>query len=139
MVEIRKRQKFPCGLCDCTILNYASLHLATPQQPVANPTRLSVMCILHFSRRFTYKHALNSQVKSLASSCPEELSRGNVLAWPDFVSGITGKVKVDSSSIFCSGEDFSLTPLPDLDSSGMFCPKCMIQKVLLWFHMPILP
>lgn len=42
------------------------------------------------------------QVKSLASSCPEELSRGNVLAWPDFVSGITGKVKVDSSSIFCS-------------------------------------
>ncbi|KAM7319810.1 hypothetical protein ACRRTK_021493 [Alexandromys fortis] len=42
------------------------------------------------------------QVKSLASSCPEELSRGNVLAWPDFLSGITGKVKVDSRSIFCS-------------------------------------
>uniref|UniRef100_A0A8C6R0X9 Sushi, von Willebrand factor type A, EGF and pentraxin domain-containing protein 1 n=1 Tax=Nannospalax galili TaxID=1026970 RepID=A0A8C6R0X9_NANGA len=42
------------------------------------------------------------QVKSLASSCPEELRRGNVLAWPDFLLGIMGKVKVDSKSIFCS-------------------------------------
>ncbi|KAM5298505.1 sushi, von Willebrand factor type A, EGF and pentraxin domain-containing protein 1 [Ctenodactylus gundi] len=42
------------------------------------------------------------QVKSLATSCPEELSRGNVLAWPDFLSGIVGKVKVNSKSIFCS-------------------------------------
>nr|XP_045229548.1 sushi, von Willebrand factor type A, EGF and pentraxin domain-containing protein 1 [Macaca fascicularis] len=42
------------------------------------------------------------QVKSLATSCPEELSRGNVLAWPDFLSGIMGKVKIDSKSIFCS-------------------------------------
>lgn len=43
------------------------------------------------------------QVKSLATSCPEELSKGNVLAWPDFLSGIVGKVKIDSKSIFCSG------------------------------------
>lgn len=70
-------------------------------------------------------------MKSLASSCPEELSRGNVLAWPDFLSGITGKVKVDSSSIFCSGEDFSLTPtLPCLGFSGMFCRKHVIQNSL---------
>uniref|UniRef100_A0A2K6EQD9 Sushi, von Willebrand factor type A, EGF and pentraxin domain-containing protein 1 n=1 Tax=Propithecus coquereli TaxID=379532 RepID=A0A2K6EQD9_PROCO len=45
---------------------------------------------------------LNFQVKSLATSCPEELSRGNVLAWPDFLTGIVGKVKIDSKSIFCS-------------------------------------
>ncbi|XP_051818518.1 sushi, von Willebrand factor type A, EGF and pentraxin domain-containing protein 1 [Antechinus flavipes] len=42
------------------------------------------------------------QVKSLATSCPEGLSKGNVLAWPDFLSGIVGKVKIDSKSIFCS-------------------------------------
>uniref|UniRef100_A0A8C4N059 Sushi, von Willebrand factor type A, EGF and pentraxin domain-containing protein 1 n=1 Tax=Equus asinus asinus TaxID=83772 RepID=A0A8C4N059_EQUAS len=42
------------------------------------------------------------QVKSLATSCPEELNKGNVLAWPDFLSGIVGKVKIDSKSIFCS-------------------------------------
>ncbi|MBZ3871168.1 Sushi, von Willebrand factor type A, EGF and pentraxin domain-containing protein 1 [Sciurus carolinensis] len=42
------------------------------------------------------------QVKSLANSCPEELSRGNVLAWPDFLSGIVGKVKINPKSIFCS-------------------------------------
>ncbi|XP_076997754.1 sushi, von Willebrand factor type A, EGF and pentraxin domain-containing protein 1 isoform X2 [Tamandua tetradactyla] len=43
------------------------------------------------------------QVKSLATSCPEELRKGNVLAWPDFLSGIVGKVNIDSESIFCSG------------------------------------
>ncbi|KAF6127568.1 sushi, von Willebrand factor type A, EGF and pentraxin domain containing 1 [Phyllostomus discolor] len=42
------------------------------------------------------------QVKSLATSCPEELTKGNVLAWPDFLPGIVGRVKVDSKSIFCS-------------------------------------
>nr|XP_060465550.1 sushi, von Willebrand factor type A, EGF and pentraxin domain-containing protein 1 [Panthera onca] len=42
------------------------------------------------------------QVKSLATSCPEELRKGNVLAWADFLSGIVGKVKIDSKSIFCS-------------------------------------
>ncbi|XP_077904066.1 sushi, von Willebrand factor type A, EGF and pentraxin domain-containing protein 1 isoform X2 [Ictidomys tridecemlineatus] len=42
------------------------------------------------------------QVKSLATACPEELSRGNVLAWPDFLSGIVGKVKINPKSIFCS-------------------------------------
>ncbi|XP_055973137.1 sushi, von Willebrand factor type A, EGF and pentraxin domain-containing protein 1 [Sorex fumeus] len=42
------------------------------------------------------------QVKSLATSCPEELSKGNVLAWPDFLSGVVGKVKIEPKSIFCS-------------------------------------
>ncbi|KAM4876293.1 sushi, von Willebrand factor type A, EGF and pentraxin domain-containing protein 1 [Thomomys bottae] len=42
------------------------------------------------------------QVKSLATSCSEDLSRGNVLAWPDFLRGVVGKVKTSSKSIFCS-------------------------------------
>ncbi|XP_052500473.1 sushi, von Willebrand factor type A, EGF and pentraxin domain-containing protein 1 [Budorcas taxicolor] len=42
------------------------------------------------------------QVNSLATSCPEELSKGNVLAWPDFLSGIVGRVKINPKSIFCS-------------------------------------
>ncbi|XP_042551824.1 sushi, von Willebrand factor type A, EGF and pentraxin domain-containing protein 1 [Dipodomys spectabilis] len=42
------------------------------------------------------------QVKLLATSCSEELSRGNVLAWPDFLRGVIGKVKTSSKSIFCS-------------------------------------
>jgi CUB/sushi domain-containing protein len=54
-------------------------------------------------------------VKLLATSCPEELSRGNVLAWPDFLWGIEGKVKIDYKSIFCSGENFLLAwTLPSL-------------------------
>nr|XP_056705184.1 sushi, von Willebrand factor type A, EGF and pentraxin domain-containing protein 1 [Euleptes europaea] len=42
------------------------------------------------------------QVKSLAVSCPEELQKGNVLAWPDFLPGIVGRVKIDSKSMFCA-------------------------------------
>ncbi|XP_028910838.1 sushi, von Willebrand factor type A, EGF and pentraxin domain-containing protein 1 isoform X8 [Ornithorhynchus anatinus] len=42
------------------------------------------------------------QVKTLATSCPRELSKGNILAWPDFLSGVVGKVKIDSKSIFCA-------------------------------------
>ncbi|KAK2514926.1 Svep1 [Columba guinea] len=42
------------------------------------------------------------QVKSLATSCPEELQKGNVLAWPDFLPGVVGRVKIDYKSIFCA-------------------------------------
>ncbi|KAG8130469.1 hypothetical protein E2320_017145, partial [Naja naja] len=42
------------------------------------------------------------QVKSLATSCPEDLQKGNVLAWPDFLLGVVGRVKIDPRSIFCA-------------------------------------
>ncbi|KAK9524849.1 hypothetical protein VZT92_017214 [Zoarces viviparus] len=44
------------------------------------------------------------QVKVLASSCPSShvTHRGNVLAWPDFLSGVVGRVKVNLSSVFCA-------------------------------------
>ncbi|XP_061487863.1 sushi, von Willebrand factor type A, EGF and pentraxin domain-containing protein 1 isoform X2 [Rhineura floridana] len=42
------------------------------------------------------------QVKSLATSCPDDLQKGNVLAWPDFLPGVVGRVKIDSKSIFCA-------------------------------------
>ncbi|KAM9329386.1 sushi, von Willebrand factor type A, EGF and pentraxin domain-containing protein 1 [Gastrophryne carolinensis] len=42
------------------------------------------------------------QVKSLASSCPHELQKGNVLAWADFLPGVVGRTKVDYNSKFCS-------------------------------------
>uniref|UniRef100_A0A8C2X8M0 Sushi, von Willebrand factor type A, EGF and pentraxin domain-containing protein 1 n=1 Tax=Cyclopterus lumpus TaxID=8103 RepID=A0A8C2X8M0_CYCLU len=44
------------------------------------------------------------QIKVLASSCPSShvSHRGNVLAWPDFLSGVVGRVKVNLSSVFCA-------------------------------------
>ncbi|XP_029026032.1 sushi, von Willebrand factor type A, EGF and pentraxin domain-containing protein 1 isoform X4 [Betta splendens] len=44
------------------------------------------------------------QVKVLASSCPAShvTHRGNVLAWPDFLNGAIGRVKVNLNSIFCA-------------------------------------
>ncbi|XP_023804740.1 sushi, von Willebrand factor type A, EGF and pentraxin domain-containing protein 1 isoform X3 [Oryzias latipes] len=44
------------------------------------------------------------QIKVLASSCPafHVTHRGNVLAWPDFLNGIVGRVKVNLNSIFCA-------------------------------------
>lgn len=44
------------------------------------------------------------QVKVLASSCPAShvTHRGNVLAWPDFLNGMVGRVKTNLNSIFCS-------------------------------------
>lgn len=49
---------------------------------------------------FCFSH---SQIKSMATACPEDLTKGNVLAWPDFVAGIVGRVKKDSTSVFCAG------------------------------------
>lgn len=48
------------------------------------------------------------QIRSLASSCPSDLQRGNVFAWPDFLHGITGRVKTSPKSMFCAGEQISL-------------------------------
>uniref|UniRef100_A0A671UN51 Sushi, von Willebrand factor type A, EGF and pentraxin domain-containing protein 1 n=1 Tax=Sparus aurata TaxID=8175 RepID=A0A671UN51_SPAAU len=44
------------------------------------------------------------QIKVLASSCPDShvTHRGNVLAWPDFLTGVVGRVKVNLNSIFCA-------------------------------------
>nr|XP_015201270.1 PREDICTED: sushi, von Willebrand factor type A, EGF and pentraxin domain-containing protein 1 [Lepisosteus oculatus] len=42
------------------------------------------------------------QIKELASSCPEELRRGNLLAWSDFLTGIVGRVKTIHNSVFCA-------------------------------------
>uniref|UniRef100_A0A1A7X820 Sushi, von Willebrand factor type A, EGF and pentraxin domain containing 1 n=2 Tax=Iconisemion striatum TaxID=60296 RepID=A0A1A7X820_9TELE len=44
------------------------------------------------------------QIKVLASSCPAShvTHRGNVLAWPDFLNGVAGRVKVNLNSIFCA-------------------------------------
>ncbi|KAJ4948970.1 hypothetical protein JOQ06_020490, partial [Pogonophryne albipinna] len=44
------------------------------------------------------------QVKVLSSNCPAShvSHRGNVLAWPDFLSGVVGRVKVNLSSVFCA-------------------------------------
>uniref|UniRef100_A0A3P8S3J5 Sushi, von Willebrand factor type A, EGF and pentraxin domain-containing protein 1 n=1 Tax=Amphiprion percula TaxID=161767 RepID=A0A3P8S3J5_AMPPE len=44
------------------------------------------------------------QIKVLASSCPAShvTHRGNVLAWPDFLNGVVGRVKVNLNSIFCA-------------------------------------
>lgn len=51
------------------------------------------------------------QIKVLSSSCPAShvTHRGNVLAWPDFLNGVVGRVKVNLSSIFCAGKR-ALTP-----------------------------
>uniref|UniRef100_A0ABM5FRU3 Sushi, von Willebrand factor type A, EGF and pentraxin domain-containing protein 1 isoform X2 n=1 Tax=Pogona vitticeps TaxID=103695 RepID=A0ABM5FRU3_9SAUR len=58
------------------------------------------------------------QVKSLATSCPEELQRGNILAWPDFLSGIVGRVKIDSNSMFCSDCQPLQSSIPHLRTSS---------------------
>ncbi|XP_056124585.1 sushi, von Willebrand factor type A, EGF and pentraxin domain-containing protein 1 isoform X2 [Rhinichthys klamathensis goyatoka] len=42
------------------------------------------------------------QITSLASSCPRDLQKGNVFAWPDFLGGVTGRVKTSSKSVFCA-------------------------------------
>ncbi|MEE6459030.1 hypothetical protein FKM82_000515 [Ascaphus truei] len=50
-----------------------------------------------------WDHPLSpDQVKSLATSCPDELNKGNVVAWADFLPGVVGRVKIDHQSKFCS-------------------------------------
>ncbi|RMB94706.1 hypothetical protein DUI87_28819 [Hirundo rustica rustica] len=58
-----------------------------------------------------WDHVLSpQQVESLATSCPEELQKGNVLAWPDFLPGVVGRVKIDYKSIFCAGISCGVPP-----------------------------
>ncbi|KAI1888389.1 hypothetical protein AGOR_G00184640 [Albula goreensis] len=42
------------------------------------------------------------QIKALATSCPEDIAKGNVLAWPDFLTGVMGRVKITGNSVFCA-------------------------------------
>ncbi|XP_045068130.1 sushi, von Willebrand factor type A, EGF and pentraxin domain-containing protein 1 isoform X2 [Coregonus clupeaformis] len=42
------------------------------------------------------------QIKILASTCPGKNIRGNVLAWPDFLNGVVGRVKTNPNCIFCA-------------------------------------
>ncbi|MBN3306145.1 SVEP1 protein, partial [Amia calva] len=50
-----------------------------------------------------WDHVLTpQQIQALASSCPEDLQRGNLLAWPDFLTGIVGRVKITPKSMFCA-------------------------------------
>ncbi|KAF2979409.1 hypothetical protein EK904_006478 [Melospiza melodia maxima] len=58
------------------------------------------------------------QVESLATSCPEELQKGNVLAWPDFLPGVVGRVKIDYKSIFCADCPSLQGSIPHLRASS---------------------
>uniref|UniRef100_A0A671PAW8 Sushi, von Willebrand factor type A, EGF and pentraxin domain-containing protein 1 n=1 Tax=Sinocyclocheilus anshuiensis TaxID=1608454 RepID=A0A671PAW8_9TELE len=58
------------------------------------------------------------QIKSLASSCPRDLQKGNVFAWPDFLGGVTGRVKTSSKSIFCADCALVEASVPQLRSSS---------------------
>ncbi|XP_051576791.1 sushi, von Willebrand factor type A, EGF and pentraxin domain-containing protein 1 isoform X5 [Myxocyprinus asiaticus] len=58
------------------------------------------------------------QMRSLASSCPRDLQKGNVFAWPDFLGGVTGRVKTSSKSIFCSNCPLLEASVPQLRSSS---------------------
>uniref|UniRef100_A0A8C2AZW3 Sushi, von Willebrand factor type A, EGF and pentraxin domain-containing protein 1 n=1 Tax=Cyprinus carpio TaxID=7962 RepID=A0A8C2AZW3_CYPCA len=57
------------------------------------------------------------QIKSLASSCPRDLQKGNVFAWPDFLGGVTGRVKTNSKSVFCADCPLVDASVPELRSS----------------------
>ncbi|XP_051756633.1 sushi, von Willebrand factor type A, EGF and pentraxin domain-containing protein 1 isoform X4 [Ctenopharyngodon idella] len=58
------------------------------------------------------------QIKSLASSCPRDLQKGNVFAWPDFLGGVTGRVKTNSKSTFCADCPLVESSVPQLLSSS---------------------
>ncbi|XP_072543610.1 sushi, von Willebrand factor type A, EGF and pentraxin domain-containing protein 1 isoform X2 [Salminus brasiliensis] len=58
------------------------------------------------------------QIRSLASSCPSDLQRGNVFAWPDFLHGVTGRVKNSPNSMFCADCPLLEDAVPNLRSSS---------------------
>ncbi|TRY57481.1 hypothetical protein DNTS_014228 [Danionella cerebrum] len=58
------------------------------------------------------------QIRSLASSCARDLQKGNVFAWPDFLGGVTGRVRTTSNSIFCSDCPLVEASVPHLRSSS---------------------
>ncbi|XP_015258798.1 PREDICTED: sushi, von Willebrand factor type A, EGF and pentraxin domain-containing protein 1 isoform X2 [Cyprinodon variegatus] len=61
------------------------------------------------------------QIKVLASSCPAShvTHRGNVLAWPDFLNGVAGRVKVNLNSIFCADCPRLESAMPHLHASSV--------------------
>ncbi|XP_061133183.1 sushi, von Willebrand factor type A, EGF and pentraxin domain-containing protein 1 isoform X1 [Syngnathus typhle] len=70
------------------------------------------------------------QIKVLASSCPAShvTHRGNVLAWPDFLNGALGRVKVNLSSIFCADCPQLENAAPHLHASTMeVSPGAQVQ------------
>ncbi|XP_019713979.1 sushi, von Willebrand factor type A, EGF and pentraxin domain-containing protein 1 isoform X2 [Hippocampus comes] len=70
------------------------------------------------------------QIKVLASSCPTShvTHRGNVLAWPDFLNGGLGRVKVNLSSIFCADCPPLENTVPHLHASTVeVSPGALVQ------------
>ncbi|XP_058479498.1 sushi, von Willebrand factor type A, EGF and pentraxin domain-containing protein 1 isoform X3 [Solea solea] len=70
------------------------------------------------------------QIKVLASSCPAShvTHRGNVLAWPDFLNGVVGRVKVNRSSIFCADCPKLENAFPHMHASTVeVCPGAQVQ------------
>ncbi|KAI5629830.1 sushi, von Willebrand factor type A, EGF and pentraxin domain-containing protein 1 isoform X1 [Silurus asotus] len=59
------------------------------------------------------------QIRSVASACPSGLQRGNVFAWPDFLHGITGRVKTSPKSMFCADCPLLQGTIPNLRSSSL--------------------
>ncbi|XP_078614593.1 sushi, von Willebrand factor type A, EGF and pentraxin domain-containing protein 1-like [Branchiostoma floridae x Branchiostoma japonicum] len=68
-------------------------------------------------------------IYSMASNCHN--STGNVKAWPDFIAGLEGRVKLSNSSSFCDGlEDCSVdfcnnggTCIDKVNGSSCDCPS----------------
>uniref|UniRef100_A0A8C4EAZ8 Sushi, von Willebrand factor type A, EGF and pentraxin domain-containing protein 1 n=1 Tax=Dicentrarchus labrax TaxID=13489 RepID=A0A8C4EAZ8_DICLA len=70
------------------------------------------------------------QIKVLASSCPSShvAHRGNVLAWPDFLTGVVGRVKVNLNSIFCADCPKLENAVPHLHASTVeVSPGAQVQ------------
>ncbi|KAL0970174.1 hypothetical protein UPYG_G00238360 [Umbra pygmaea] len=58
------------------------------------------------------------QIKILASTCPRKEIRGNVLAWPDFLNGVVGTVKINPNCIFCADCPLLENAVPHLRASS---------------------
>ncbi|KAG7461968.1 hypothetical protein MATL_G00196770 [Megalops atlanticus] len=68
------------------------------------------------------------QIKALATSCPKDVFRGNVLAWPDFLRGTMGRVKISEKSIFCADCLLLESSVPHLRaSSAAVSPGSQVQ------------
>eukprot|EP00063_Salmo_salar_P087678 XP_014062513.1 PREDICTED: sushi, von Willebrand factor type A, EGF and pentraxin domain-containing protein 1-like isoform X2 [Salmo salar] len=58
------------------------------------------------------------QIKILANTCPGNNIRGNVLAWPDFLNGVVGRVKTNPNCIFCADCPLLENAVPHLRASS---------------------
>uniref|UniRef100_A0A8C8EUC9 Sushi, von Willebrand factor type A, EGF and pentraxin domain-containing protein 1 n=1 Tax=Oncorhynchus tshawytscha TaxID=74940 RepID=A0A8C8EUC9_ONCTS len=58
------------------------------------------------------------QMKILANTCPGNNIRGNVLAWPDFLNGLVGRVKTNPDCIFCADCPLLENAVPHLRASS---------------------